>query len=43
MVVDGLLTNEEIKILKNLAKTGTVAQGGGAGGASIIELFRYFL
>ena len=39
MVIDNLLTNQEILILKNLAQSATQSQGGGAGGASIFELY----
>jgi len=38
LILDGLLNQREIEILKNLASSGTMALGGGAGGASILEL-----
>lgn len=38
LVLDGLLNQREIEILRDLASSGTMALGGGAGGASILEL-----
>ena len=40
MVLDGLLTDEEIATLTNLAEKGTLVYGGGSGAASILELYR---
>ena len=40
MVLDGLLTDEEISTLTNLAEKGTLVYGGGSGAASILELYR---
>ena len=37
-VLDGLFNEQEIGILKDLAERGTMVQGGGTGGASILEL-----
>jgi len=37
-VLDGLLTQQEIDILRELASYGTMIQSGGDGGASILEL-----
>ena len=38
LVLDGLLAPREIEVLNRLAIEGTQALGGGAGGASILEL-----
>lgn len=38
LVLDGLLAPREIEVLKRMAIEGTGALGGGAGGASILEL-----
>lgn len=37
-VLDGLLNQREIDVLRELAEKGTMIQGGGSGGASILEL-----
>jgi len=38
LVLDGVLTDEELEVLTSIATDGTMIAGGGAGGASIIEL-----
>lgn len=38
LVLDGVLTDEEVEVLTSIARDGTMIAGGGAGGASIIEL-----
>ena len=40
MVLDGLLTDEEIATLTILAEKGTLVYGGGSRAASILELYR---
>ena len=37
-MLDGVLTDEEVEVLTSIARDGTMIAGGGAGGASIIEL-----
>ena len=40
MVLDGLLTDDEIATLTNLVEKDTLVYGGGSGAASILELYR---